>query len=79
MIVAARTPRCEAQKNGRHRLDPVDDVLDPVLLVYNPQLAIAAVVPVEARGDQLVESGIRQQIACDLLDGELVEGLVGIE
>jgi hypothetical protein len=37
------------------------------------------VVPVEAGGDFLLERGVGQEIAGELLDGELVEGFVLVE
>ena len=79
VVVAARASHGEPEEHGRHGLYPVDDILDSVLLVDDSQFAVAAVVPIEARSDQLAKIGIRKQVSGNLLDRELIEGLVRVE
>src|SRR5258708_2751834 len=79
MIVTARAAESESEKGragGRHA---IDDGLDAVLLEVDPALEIAGSVAVESGGDQLIDSRVRQQVAGELLDRELIEGHIAIE
>ena len=60
-------------------LHAVGDVFGEELLRDDAAFLVQHVVAMEARGDLLVEGGIRQQVARELLDGEPVEGHVRIE
>ena len=73
VVVAAGAPQGQAHPHRPRRRHPVDHVLDQELLGDDAALAVLAVVPVEGGGDALLEGGVGQQIAGDLLDGELVE------
>ena len=69
----------QPQEDGAVGVDLVHDVADVDLLLDRPSLARRDVAAVVARGDELVERGIGQQVAGKLLDDELVERLVGVE
>ena len=62
--------------DGRH---PVLHRLGAVFLGIAPALVIDLGVAVETRGDALGQSGLRQEIAGQLINGELVEWLIAIE
>ncbi len=55
------------------------DVLDLILVGNRAALEVDHVVPVEAGGDLLLPRRVREQIAGELLDRELVEGQVAVE
>ena len=60
-------------------LDAVDHRRDAELLVIGAALGVALGVAVKRGGQTLVGGGIRQQVAGELLDGELVEWHVRVE
>ena len=61
------------------RVDAVKHGRDPELLVVGSPLGIGHGVSMEGRRDELVEGSVGQEIARDLLDGELIEGHVLVE
>ena len=79
MVVAAGAAHRHRHPYGGYRLDAVDHVLDVVLLGNRAALEVDHVVAIEARGNELIAGRIGQQVARDLLDGELVERLVFVE
>ena len=76
MVVAAGAADGHAQKDGAVGVDLVHDVADVDLLLDRSSLAGRNVAAVEAGGDHLVERGVGQQVAGQLLDDELIERLV---
>ncbi len=68
-----------AHPDGVGRVDAVDDGGGAVLFIVRAPFVLGHRVAVESRGDQLLLRRIRQQVARELLDGEPVEALVGVE
>lgn len=58
--------------------DAVHDGGDAEFLVVGAAFGVGLGVAVEIGGDEVVEGGIREEVAGELFDGELVEGEVGI-
>ena len=79
VIVAARASDGEAEPDSAGRLDAIDDVLDLRLGGDRTALPVEHVVAVEAGGDELAERRLGQQVAGELLDGELVERHVAVQ
>ena len=71
MVVAAGAAHRQAEPDGGRGLHAVDDGLDAPLFGNDAALGVDAVVAVEAGGDLLVEGGVGQHVAGDLLDREL--------
>ena len=69
----------EAEPDGRHGRRPVDAVEHAVFLLDHAALAGADVAAVEAGGNELLLAGVRQHVARELFDGELVEWQVAVE
>ena len=69
----------EAQPGGSHGRDPVFHGLGTVFLGITAAFVVDLGVAVEPGGDALGEGRSRQQIARQLVDGELVEGLIAVE
>ena len=79
VVVALGAAHGQPHKGGPHRIDPIHHVLVKVLVRIGAALVIGHVVAHEASGHALTDGRIGQEIARQLLDGELIEGLVGIE
>ena len=79
VIVAAGAADREAEPDGRGRLDAIDDILDAILLVDDAGFVGHHVIAIEAGRDLLIERRIGQQVAGELLDGELIERQVRVE
>ena len=79
MVVAPGAAEGQAQPGQAGGLDAVDHGLDPPFLGDRAALAGQPVVPVEAGGDELVAVRLGQEVAGDLLDGELIERQVPVE
>ena len=77
--VAARAPHRQAHERGGGRLDAIDDVLDLILVGNRPTLEVDHVVAIEARRHLLIARRVRQQVAGELLDRELIERQVAVE
>ena len=78
MIVATGTAHGEAEPDGAGGVDTVDGVFEEEFFHDEPGFRVIAMVTVEAGGDFLIESGVGEEVAGELLDRELVEGLVGV-
>ena len=79
VIVTAGAAHGQAQPDRGGGLDPIHHVFHPVFLGNDPAFPVSAVVAIEGAGDPLIQRGVRQHVACDLLDGEVVEGEVPVE
>ena len=79
VVVADRAAGGQAEPDLRRRLGAVAGVEDEVFLVDRAALVGRDVAAVEAGGDLLIERAVRQQVAGQLLDRELVERLVLVE
>ena len=79
VVVADRAPGGQAEPDLRGRLGPIPRVQDDVFLVDRPAFAGRDVAAVEPRGHLLLQGAVGEQVARELLDGELVERLVAVE
>ena len=79
VVVALGAADRQAEPDRRRRVDAVDDRLDAELLLVDAALVVGQRVAVEAGGQLLREAGAGQQVAGQLLDGELVERQVAVE
>ena len=79
VIVAARAANRHAQEHGTGGVDAIDDVFHRVLLRNDSAFRVAAMIAIEPGGDPLIQRGIRQQVAGELFDRELVVRHVAIE
>ena len=79
VVVAAGASHGQAHPDRGRGVDPVDHVLQLVLLGNGASLEVDHVVAVESGGQPLSGRGPGEQVAGQLLDGELVEGLVPVE
>ena len=79
MFVAASTFQRQSEPDGGGGVDPVDDVLDLVLFGDHPAFTVAAVIAIEAGGDQLAERWVGQEVSGELFDGEAVEWHVAVD
>ena len=77
--VALGTAHSQAHPHLASRSDPVFDGLIAELLVVSAALGVVHRVAVEAGCDEVVVGRLRQQVASQLLDGELIEGHVLVE
>ena len=73
MVVAARAAERETEPDGRERLSLIEKIFDAVLLGDASAFAVDHVIAIESGGDALIERGVRQQIAGELLDREAIE------
>ena len=76
MVVALSTLHRQAEPHERRRLHAIDRIFHAKLFGDRPAFVGRGVVAVEAGGDLLIARGVGQQIAGELLDGELVVRLV---
>ena len=79
VVVADAAAECQAQKHGARRLHAFDGVADVEFLVDRPPFAGGHVAAAKAGGHALVDVAFGKQVAGQLLDGELVKRLIGIE
>ena len=79
VVVAGRAADGQAHEHAADRFGPVLGVDRLVLLDHHAALVRRDVVALEPGGDQLVESRLRQQVAGDLVEREVVERLVPVE
>ena len=79
VIVALSTAHCHAHPNGHRRVDTVDNRYVAKLFVIRSAFVVRQGIAMEGRGDPLIGSRGVEQVPSELLDGELVEGHVGIE
>ncbi len=73
VAVASGAADGQAQPDGRRGVDAVDHVFGGVFLGDDAALGVAAMVPVEAGRDPLIQRRAREQIAGELFDREAVE------
>src|SRR5262249_27464911 len=78
VVVAAAATQGEPEPDGRRRFDAIDDIIDPRLLRDASAFAVDHVIAVEAGGNFLRDGSVREEVAGDLLDGELIEGHVPV-
>ena len=69
----------EAHPSGAGRADAVDHGVEAVFVRVGAAFFVEHRVAVEARGDEVVGRGARQEVAGELLDAELVVGEVSVQ
>ena len=69
----------DAQPDRAQRVDTIHDVLVDILVRVGAALVVGHVVADEPGGEALLARRGGEQVACQLLDGECVVGLVPIE
>ena len=79
VVVAFGATHGQSHEGRPQRVDPIHHVFVEVFVGIGSALVVGHVVAHEAGGHPLGHCGVGQQVAGQLLDGELVEGLVGIE
>ena len=79
VIVAAGASDGEAHPHGCGSLRAVGHIFDAILFGDDSAFAAGAVIAIEPRSDLLVECGLGQQIAGELLGGEAVVRHVAVE
>src|SRR5204862_6163339 len=79
VIAAARTSRREAEPYSRRGADAGHYILGAKLLVDDAALGAGAMVAVKSGRDLFRQRRVRQQVAGDLFDRELIERHVAME
>ena len=79
VAVALCTGHGQPHEHTGGRIHAVDDLFDAVLLGIHAPLPIGECVAMKTRRHPLLERGPGQQIPCELLDDELVVGLVPVK
>ena len=79
MIVTLSASHSQSQPHRPYCVGPVDHLLEAELVHVGSTLTVAGGITVESGGNLLFGGGAGENIACDLLDRELVEGHVPVE
>ena len=79
VVVALAAADGQAEPDAAGGVDAIDDGLDAELFHIDAAFFVNEGVAVEAGGDALAPGGVRQQVAGQLLDRELVERQVGVQ
>ncbi len=79
VIVTLAAADRQAEKNRAGRVGAIDDRLDAELFEVDAAFLVDLRVAMEAGGDALLNGRVRQQIAGQLLDDELIERHVAVE
>ncbi len=79
MVVAAGTAERQAQKHRAGRGHAIDHRLDAKLFGVGPPFFVLQRVAVKAGGDPLIDRGLGQHVAGELLDREPIERHVGVQ
>src|SRR5204862_1673205 len=73
MVMTLRAADSQAKPDRTYRGSAVHHLLVAELLNLHAAFAVGQCVAMESGSDLLIDSRVWQQIACDLLDGELIE------
>ena len=79
VIVTTRAFQREPQPRHAERANAVGNILNPVLFVDDATLGVDNVIASKTGGDALVQGGVRQEIAGQLLRQKTIVALVGVE
>src|SRR5262249_39703801 len=79
VVVATGAADRQSEPADADHLRPIDDLFDAILFQVGPPFAIAERVPQEAGGEELLLGWIRQEIARELFDRELIERQIAVE
>ncbi len=78
MVVAASTPNRQTKPDFARRHQTIHHIFGAILFINDPAFDGDSVIAIETRGQTLLRSRIRKQIARQLVDGELVERDVSV-
>ena len=79
VVMALGAAHRQPEPDGAERAGPVDGLLEEVLRRIDPALAVPERIAVKPGRDPLFDRRVRQQVAGDLLDRELVEAHPSVE
>ena len=79
MIVTLSTTQSNAQPCSRGVPDPLCDVFRQVFPVLNAPFSTHHPETIVPGSDLLFSRGVLQQVSRELLDSELIKGLVGVQ
>ena len=79
MVMAGGAADSQAKPCCGHSLGAIHRIANVKLLVYCAAFARGHIAPVESAGNFLLACRLRQEIAGELFDGELVEWQIAIE
>src|ERR1041385_4848785 len=79
MVVTLAASDGQAEECGAGRVDAIEDGLNAELFLVDTAFLIDLGVTMEAGGNLLLDSCVRQHIARELLEDKLVKGHVAIE
>ena len=79
VVVALGALEGGAEPDGAGGVDAVEDLIDAAFLGFGAGFDVGGGAAMEASGDDLIDGGVGEEVAGDLLDGEAVEGHVGVE
>ena len=77
--MALSTADGQSHPNTARGIDTIGEVLKTRLLLVHAGLGIQSGIAVKAGGGKLRGGGVWEEITCDLLNGELVEGEITID
>src|SRR3954463_14071800 len=78
MVVTLRAADREPKKNGAEGVNTIHHRLDAELLGIDAAFLVDLGIAVKASGDFLIESGVREKVASQLLNREFVEREIAI-
>ncbi len=79
VVVALGAGEGETEPSGGGGIDAIEEDVEALFFRDGAAFAVEQVIPVECGGDELVVGGVREKVAGELFDGELVEGFVLVE
>jgi hypothetical protein len=79
VVVAFGAGKGQSEPGRRHGIDAVDDLLGASQFLVDPGLGVEEGVAMEARRDATAFAALRQQVAGDLGDAELIVGKVAVD
>ena len=79
VVVASSTASGKAKPNGCRGFHPINGVTRVVLVIDRTTFAGSDIAAIKSGGDHLIQRGLRQEIARELFDGELIKWQVLVE
>ena len=79
MVVTAAAVKGEAHPGGADGFGHVHDVVDAVFFRDGSAFSVNGMIAEESGGELLFVGGVGQEVACDLPNGEIIEGEIAIE
>ncbi len=75
--MALGTAHSQTQKHGAKRIRPVDRIHEEIFVLDGAALVAGDMIAIETTGNHLFLGWIVDQITGQLVDDELIEGLIG--